>query len=329
MPELLLEVQELTKHFPVEKGLVAGMASKLLRREEKLVHAVCDVNLSIKKGEAMGLVGESGSGKSTLGRCILQLLRPTSGKVIFKGTDLVNLDSGSLRKMRREMQMVFQDPYTSLNPRIKVGKIIGHPLELHKITKGSETRRKVIELLETVGLSQEHMNRYPHQFSGGQKQRIAIARALAVNPEFIVADEPVSALDVSIQAQIINLLKDLKRKFGLTYLLISHDLAVVEHLSDRISVMYLGKIVESAPTREIFQSPRHPYTQALISAVPIPDPKAKRQRIVLKGEIPNSINPPSGCRFRTRCPYAYSECEREPDYREIAPDHYAACHLIK
>ena len=329
MPDTLLTIQGLTKHFPVEKGVFAGIASKLSRKEAKVVHAVCDVNLSITRGETMGLVGESGSGKSTLGRCVLQLLRPTSGKVIFEGSNLVEMDGVSLRKMRRSMQMIFQDPYSSLNPRIKVGDIVGHPLRLHKIASGGEARKRVVELLETVGLSQEHMNRYPHQFSGGQKQRIAIARALAVNPEFIIADEPVSALDVSIQSQIINLLKDLKRKFGLTYLFISHDLAVVEHLSDKISVMYLGQLVESGPTKEIMQSPKHPYTQALISSVPTPDPKMKHQRKILKGEIPSPINPPSGCRFRTRCPYAYAECEKEPEYRQIGHDHYAACHLIR
>lgn len=277
----------------------------------------------------MGLVGESGSGKSTLGRCVLHLIRPTSGKVVFEGIDLSGLGKTPLRKMRRKMQMIFQDPYTSLNPRIKVGEIVGHPLELHGIAKGANKRKRVVELLETVGLSQEQMGRYPHQFSGGQKQRIAIARALAVNPVFMVADEPVSALDVSIQAQIINLLKDLKRKFGLTYLFISHDLAVVEHISDRICVMYLGKIVESAPTTEIFKSPKHPYTQGLISAVPIADPRVKREKKILKGEIPSATDPPSGCRFRTRCPYAYSECAQEPEYREVGLSHYAACHLVK
>jgi len=321
--------QGLTKHFLVEKSVLARIASRLSGEKEKVVHAVCDADLFVLKGETMGLVGESGSGKSTLGRCVLHLIRPTSGKVVFEGIDLSGLGKTPLRKMRRKMQMIFQDPYTSLNPRIKVGEIVGHPLELHGIAKGAKKRKRVVELLETVGLSQEQMERYPHQFSGGQKQRIAIARALAVNPVFMVADEPVSALDVSIQAQIINLLKDLKRKFGLTYLFISHDLAVVEHISDRICVMYLGKIVESAPTTEIFKSPKHPYTQGLISAVPIADPRVKREKTILKGEIPSAIDPPSGCRFRTRCPYAYSECTREPEYREVGLTHYAACHLVK
>lgn len=321
--------QGLTKHFPVENSVLARIASRLSGEKEKVVHAVCDVDLFVLKGETMGLVGESGSGKSTLGRCVLHLIRPTSGKVVFEGIDLSGLGKTPLRKMRRKMQMIFQDPYTSLNPRIKVGEIVGHPLELHGIAKGANKRKRVVELLETVGLSQEQMGRYPHQFSGGQKQRIAIARALAVNPVFMVADEPVSALDVSIQAQIINLLKDLKRKFGLTYLFISHDLAVVEHISDRICVMYLGKIVESAPTTEIFKSPKHPYTQGLISAVPIADPRVKREKKILKGEIPSATDPPSGCRFRTRCPYAYSECAQEPEYREVGLSHYAACHLVK
>ena len=318
--EVLLEVRHLVKHFSVGGGLFGGPPG--------LVRAVDDVSFAIRRGETLGLVGESGCGKTTTGRCILQLERSTSGQVIFEGRDLTGLDLTELRPIRRRMQVIFQDPYSSLNPRMTVGDIIGEPLRVHHLASGKDRQQRVQELLERVGLNPYYVNRYPHEFSGGQRQRIGIARALAVQPEFIVADEPISALDVSIRAQIINLMEDLQSEFHLTYLFIAHDLAVVRHISDRVAVMYLGKIVEIADRNELYDNPLHPYTRALLSAVPIPDPiaEARRERIILQGDVPSPINPPSGCHFRTRCPIAIGACaEIDPPLEEKAPGHWAAC----
>ena len=309
----LVEVRHLVKHFPVDNS-------------DDVVQAVDDVSFSIIAGETLGLVGESGCGKSTVGRCLLRLHEPTSGEVIFDGRDIVGLPNQEMRQLRREMQIIFQDPYSSLNPRLSIRSIVSEPLKIHGIGSRAERRDRVADLLQKVGLDPKYADRYPHEFSGGQRQRIGIARALALNPQLIICDEPVSALDVSVQAQVVNLLQDIQDEFGLTYLFISHGLAVVEHVSDRIAVMYLGKIVEICEATELYEMPLHPYTKALLSAIPIPDPTQKRERIVLSGDVPTPINPPSGCRFRTRCPIAIEDCSRvEPELREIAPGHFAAC----
>jgi oligopeptide transport system ATP-binding protein len=320
----LLRVENLTKHFPITRGIV-------IQRQVGAVQAVDKVSFDIRHGETLGLVGESGCGKSTTGRTILQLHRATSGKVYYRDTDLTELKGEPLRRARRDMQMIFQDPYASLNPRLTVGNIIGEPLEVHNIGTRKERRERVQELLKLVGLSPYYINRYPHEFSGGQRQRIGVARALALQPEFIVCDEPISALDVSIQAQVVNLLEELQEKFGLTYLFIAHDLSMVRHISDRTAVMYLGKVVELASRNELYSNPLHPYTQALLSAVPIPDPtkEAKRQRIILEGDVPSPVNPPSGCRFHPRCPLAIDVCKQvEPEWRDVGSDHWVACHVV-
>jgi len=320
--QVLLSVKNLKMHFPITQGII-------LQRQVGSVKAVDDISFDITQGETLGLVGESGCGKSTTGRAILQLYKPTAGSVEFNGRDLVKLKSGEMRRMRREVQMIFQDPYASLNPRMTVGSIIGEPLEIHNLAKGRAKTERVQELLRTVGLNPYFANRYPHEFSGGQRQRIGIARALAVEPKFIVCDEPISALDVSIQAQIINLLEELQEKLGLTYLFIAHDLAVVRHISDRVAVMYVGKIVEITDRNEIFENPLHPYTRALLSSIPIPDPilEKRRTRMILVGDVPSPVNPPTGCRFNPRCPYAEDNCRTdEPPLAEVRPGHFAACH---
>jgi oligopeptide transport system ATP-binding protein len=322
--QVLVEVRDLTMWFPITQGLI-------IQRKVGDIKAVDGLTFEIRKGETLGLVGESGCGKSTTGRSILQLYRPTAGEVLFEGTELTKLRGERLRRMRRRMQMIFQDPYASLNPRMTVGNIVGEPLEVHNILKGKARRERVQELLEVVGLNAYFVNRYPHEFSGGQRQRIGVARALAVHPDFIVCDEPISALDVSIQAQIINLLEELQQKLGLTYLFIAHDLSVVRHISDRVAVMYLGKIVELTTRDELYSNPLHPYTKALLSAVPIPDPvvEEKRRRIILEGDVPSPANPPSGCHFRTRCPLKMDICaEVEPEWRDVADDHWVACHRV-
>ena len=322
--EVLLQVRDLKKHFPITRGIV-------VQRQVGAVKAVDGISFDVFQGETLGLVGESGCGKSTTGRTILQLYRPTAGEVVFEGNDLVTLKGEDLRRMRRRMQMIFQDPYASLNPRMTVGNIIGEPLEVHGIAKGKDRRERVQELLKVVGLNPYFVNRYPHEFSGGQRQRIGVARALALNPAFIVCDEPISALDVSIQAQVVNLLEDLQAEFGLTYLFIAHDLSMVRHISTRVAVMYLGKIVELTDRDSLYKNPQHPYTKALLSAVPIPDPvvEEKRQRIILEGDVPSPVNPPKGCNFNTRCPVAIDRCfEEDPEFRAIAPLHWCACHLV-
>jgi oligopeptide transport system ATP-binding protein len=310
----------LKKWFPVSSGV--------LQRTVAHVRAVDGVDLDIKKGETLGLVGESGCGKSTLGRTIIRMLEPTAGQVLFKGEDLSRLSGGAMRRMRREMAMIFQDPFASLDPRQTVGDIVGEPLDIHHLARGRQRQERVQELLRVVGMNPNFTNRYPHEFSGGQRQRIGIARALAVEPTFIVCDEPISALDVSIQAQIINLLESLQSKFDLTYLFIAHDLSVVKHISNRVAVMYLGKIMEIAPSGQLYRRPRHPYTGSLLSAIPIPDPliERARERVILKGDVGSAVNPPSGCRFRTRCPRAQSHCaEEEPPLEGFGADHLAAC----
>jgi oligopeptide transport system ATP-binding protein len=319
----LLEVKELKMHFPLTQGII-------FQRQVGAVKAVDGISFDVYEGETLGLVGESGCGKSTTGRAILQLYKPTAGEVNFDGQNLVELDGGAMRRMRRHLQMIFQDPYASLNPRMTVGSIISEPMQIHNLVPKNQRNQRVQELLETVGLNPYFANRYPHEFSGGQRQRIGVARALAANPQFIVADEPVSALDVSIQAQIINLLEELQDEFNLTYLFIAHDLSVVRHISDRVAVMYLGKIAELADRNALYDDPLHPYTKALMSAVPIPDPviEKKRERIILSGDVPSPINPPSGCVFHTRCPYAMDVCRKvEPQFVDQGGGHFVACHL--
>lgn len=318
---ILVEVKNLKKYFPIKRGFFSKKGYK--------VHAVDGVSLNIRLGETLGLVGESGCGKSTLGMTILKLIEPTSGNILFKGEDISTIKGKKLREIRKKMQIIFQDPYTSLNPRMTVKDIIGEALLVHNISKGKERLERVVELLKVVGLREDSLNRYPHEFSGGQRQRIGIARALAVLPQFIVADEPISALDVSIQAQIINLLHELQKKFNLTYLFISHDLRIVEYISDRVAIMYLGKIVELAESKEIYSSPLHPYTKALLSAIPIPIPNFKKEKILLEGDVPNPISPPYGCYFNTRCKYAKPICRQEiPAFLEIKEKHFVACHLV-
>jgi oligopeptide transport system ATP-binding protein len=323
--QVLISVSDLKKHFPITQGIV-------IQRQIGAVKAVDGVSFVIHRGETLGLVGESGCGKTTAGRTILHLYRPTAGKVTFDGTDLTSLKAEELRKMRRRMQMIFQDPFSSLNPRMTIARIIGEPLRVHTSASSKERHERIRELLHLVQLNPRFINRYPHEFSGGQRQRIGIARTLATNPEFIVCDEPISALDVSIQAQVVNLLEDLQDQLELTYLFIAHDLSMVRHICDRVAVMYLGLIVELAARDELYDHPLHPYTQALLSAVPIPDPKKTRarQRVILPGDVPSPINPPSGCRFHPRCPIASEICsEVEPEWRELAPGHWVACHLAE
>ncbi len=316
----VLDVIDLKKHFPVKKGLFGGGNAK--------VHAVDGVSFHINQGETLGLVGESGCGKSTVGRTVLRLLNPTEGTIKLSGRDVTHLSKQDMRPVRREMQIIFQDPYSSLNPRMSAGDIVGEMLRVHGMGNGEERRTRVAELFERVGLRKAQMDSFPHEFSGGQRQRIGIARALALNPKVIIGDEPVSALDVSIQAQVINLLMDLQKEFNLSYLFIAHDLAVVEHISHRIAVMYLGRIVEYTDKKTLFTNPKHPYTEALLSAVPIPDPRLKRKKLVLEGDVPSPINPPSGCHFHTRCPYAEERCRVDsPVLREVAPGQMVACHL--
>ncbi len=320
----LVEVKGLYKYFPVRAGLFS--------RHIADVHAVDGVDLRIQHGETLGLVGESGSGKTTVGRLILRLLRASKGSVFYKGRNITELPNSEVRPLRREMQIIFQDPFASLNPRMTVGEIIGEPLKIHHIATGPAALERVSELVRMVGLRSYHVNRYPHEFSGGQRQRIGIARALAVNPRFIVLDEPVSALDVSIQAQVINLLEDLQAQLGLTYLFIAHDLSVIRHISSRVAVMYVGKIAELASRDDLYENPLHPYTQSLLSAIPIPEPRieARRRRIVLTGDIPSPVYPPSGCRFHTRCPVAFDRCRsEEPPLLRYGDGHYAACHLVQ
>ncbi len=322
--EALLQVEDLKMHFPIYRGV--------FQRQVGAVHAVDGVSFDVKRGETLGLVGESGCGKSTTGRTILQLYKPTAGSVHFDGVDLVSLKNEDMRKTRRKLQMIFQDPYASLNPRMTVEQIVGEPLMVHNVATGKEIEERVKHLLELVGLNPSFASRYPHEFSGGQRQRVGVARALALQPSFIICDEPISALDVSIQAQVVNLLEELQEQFNLTYLFIAHDLSMVRHISKRVAVMYLGVIVELTDRDELYKSPLHPYTQALLSAVPIPDPAmdSQRQRIILEGDVPSPVNPPSGCRFRTRCPIADKICaESRPEFREVKSGHFVACHMVK
>ncbi len=324
-PTVLMQVRNLKKYFPIYKGLVFS-------RHVNDVKAVDDVSFDVFRGETLGLVGETGCGKTTVGRTLMRLYEPTAGQILFDGTDLMQLRENELRLFRRRMQMIFQDPYASLNPRMTVGSIIAAPLDVHGRLSRTQKRERVQELLRIVGLNPDFVNRYPHEFSGGQRQRIGIARALAINPDLVVCDEPISSLDVSIQAQVVNLLEELQDQLGLTYIFIAHDLSMVRHISDRMAVMYLGKIMELADRDEIYLHPLHPYTQALMSAVPVPDPlrARKRQRILLEGDLPSPVNPPLGCRFNTRCPLADARCRQEaPDYREVTPGHFVACHYAE
>lgn len=316
---ILLKAENIVKRFPIYGGI--------LSKEVAAVKAVQNISFTLKKGETLGLVGESGCGKSTLGRCLIKLIEPTSGKIIFNNQDITDLQGDELKVLRRKMQIIFQDPYASLNPRMTIGSILEEPLVIHDLCKSEKERKeRVLELINLVGLRPEHLSRYPHEFSGGQRQRVGIARALAVNPELIICDEPVSALDVSIQAQVINLLMDLQKKLGLTYVFIAHDLKVVEHVSTLVAVMYLGQIVEYAPAEELYSNPKHPYTKALLSAIPVPDPKPREQRIILTGDVPSPINPPSGCYFNPRCPIATDECrQNSPQLKEVGPGHTASC----
>ncbi|NQF17333.1 dipeptide ABC transporter ATP-binding protein [Brevibacillus sp. HB1.3] len=320
--EDLLVVKNLKKYYPITGGVLGG--------EVGVVKAVDDVSFTVKSGETLGLVGESGCGKSTTGRSLLRLIEPTSGEINFEGTDVMSLSTDAMRKMRRDMQIVFQDPFASLNPRHNIEKILEEPLIVHGLGSSAERKKRVQEMLEIVGLSSYHASRYPHQFSGGQRQRIGIARALMLKPKLIVADEPVSALDVSIQSQVLNLMQDLQREFGLTYLFIAHDLSVVRHISDRVGVMYLGRIVELTTSSQLYSNPLHPYTKALLSAVPSPDPDAVRERVILQGDVPSPAKPPSGCTFHTRCPHVTEECRTvRPEFADTGDGHFVACHLYK
>ncbi|MFZ5885680.1 MAG: ABC transporter ATP-binding protein [Chloroflexota bacterium] len=320
--ETLVEVKNLVKYFPVRAGL--------LQRVVNHVKAVDDVSFTVRKGETLGLVGESGCGKTTVGRTMLRLIEPTSGSVLVNGRDVFSMKGDELKAARREMQIIFQDPYASLDPRVPIGESVMEGLHIHQIGTPRERVAIMLETLKKVGLEEYHARRYPHEFSGGQRQRIGIARALALRPSFIICDEPVSALDVSIQSQVLNILKDLQQEFGLTYLFIAHNLSVVEHISDRVAVMYLGKMVELTTRTELFRNPLHPYTQALMSAIPIPNPRLKRQRVILKGDVPSPLNPPKGCRFHPRCPVAMERCaQEEPVFKEVSPDHWVACWLVE